>query len=113
MGTKNFLMLYVRFFKANEIGRNGGQPSTWLVMYFAKSMHITWPNPTGFTVLGISFDIMLELTRFFKMMSIRFSLFSTKFRKASFFKSNFFHSFNVCILVNNDSKVQCFIYQSS
>ena len=41
MGTKNFLMLYVGFFQANEIGQNGGQPSTWLVMYFAKSMHIT------------------------------------------------------------------------
>ena len=44
---------------------------------------------TGFTGLHIYIDILLELSRFLRMVSIRFSWLTTKFRKASCFKVTF------------------------
>ena len=75
--------------KADEIGLNWGQPSTTCLQ---SPYIVTGLVPAGFIDLHISVDILLESTQFLKMVSKRFSGFTTKFRKASFFKetlSNF------------------------
>ena len=73
MGTKNVATLYEGICKADEIGRNGGQLSTCCLCTLQFPYIMPGVVPTGFTVSSISFDILLESTRFLKMVSIRFS----------------------------------------
>ena len=79
MGTKNLAMLNVGVYKADKIGgklpkwAGGGAAIYMLIMYLAISIHIPGLVPTGFTNLRISFEILLESTRFLKIVSIRFS----------------------------------------
>ena len=72
MGTKNLARLYVGVCKADKTDRNGGQPSTCCLCTLQFPHIIPGLVPTGFTNLLISFDILLESTRFLKMASIRF-----------------------------------------
>ena len=89
MGTKNVASLYVVVCKADKIGRNGRQTSTCSFSSLQFPYIILGLVPTGFTNLRIFFHILLQSTRFLKMLSIRFSWLTTKFRKAPFFKLTF------------------------
>ena len=70
--TKNLAKLYVRVYKADKIGRNGDQPSTCYFCALQSPYIVPGLVPTGFTELCIYFDIILELTRSLKVVSIHF-----------------------------------------
>ena len=88
--------LYVRVCKADRIGLNGGQSST-SCFYTLKSPYIV-PSivPTGFIDLPMSLDILLEWTKFWKMVPMPILLlFHYKIWKSVIFKvtlSNVFWS---------------------
>ena len=72
MGAKNITRLYIGVSKAKKTGLNGGEPSTCCACALQFLYIKPGLVPIGFTDLRISFDILLELTRFLKRMSIRF-----------------------------------------
>ena len=88
MVTKNLARLYVGVCKADKIGENRGQSSTCCLCTLIFP-YISGLAPNGFTDLHVSLDILLESTRFLKMVSIRSYQLTAKFRKASYFKVTF------------------------
>ena len=73
IGTKHIARLYVEVCKTDKIGLNLWQPSTSCLCTFKNPYIIPRLVPTGFTELHLSFDILLESTKFSKMGSVRFS----------------------------------------
>ena len=77
MGTKNLARLYVGVCKANKFSRNGGQPSIYCLCTLQLPYIKPELVPTGFTDLSISFDVLLESTKFLKMV---YTLFLTNYK---------------------------------
>ena len=84
METKDVASLNVGDYKADKIDRNGGHPSSWCLCTLQSPYIVLGLVQTGFTDLRISFDILLDLTRYMNKVSVRFSSLTTKFRKLHF-----------------------------
>ena len=87
MGAENLARLYVGVSKAHDLDRNGGQPSTCYLCTLQFPYIIPGLVPTCFTNLHISFGILLEPTRFLKMVPMHFSCLTKKLCiQSNFFK---------------------------
>ena len=73
IGTKYSASFYVGVCKAYKIGLKGGQPSTHFLCTLLDPYIIPGLVPTGFRCHRVSSDMLLELTSFLYILSMRFS----------------------------------------